>query len=71
MAYAATHFELYQDAIGQWRWRILAGGNGKIVGDSAEGYVHRADCVAGLKIVAAVANPPPIWDVAAKKWVNQ
>ena len=38
--------EFYQDASGQWRWRAVAP-NGKIVADSSESYVNRADCEAG------------------------
>lgn len=31
------HFETYQDAAGEWRWRAKAK-NGKIIADSGEGY---------------------------------
>lgn len=31
-------FTIYQDDAGEWRWRCLAR-NGRIVADSAEGYV--------------------------------
>lgn len=31
------NFELYQDAAGEWRWKLVAA-NGLIVADSAEGY---------------------------------
>ena len=34
--------EKYQDAGGEWRWRLKAG-NGRIVADSAEGYTREAD----------------------------
>lgn len=30
-------FEVYRDAAGEWRWRLKAA-NGRIVGDSGEGY---------------------------------
>ena len=30
-------FDIYQDAAGEWRWRLVAA-NGRIVGDSGEGY---------------------------------
>ena len=43
-------FELYRDAQGHWRWRLRAA-NGNVVADSAEGYVHRADCEHGIALV--------------------
>jgi uncharacterized protein YegP (UPF0339 family) len=33
--------ELYEDVRGAWRWRLVAE-NGRIVGDSSEGYVDRS-----------------------------
>lgn len=35
-------FGIYQDAAGQFRWRLRAA-NGRIVGDSGEGYSTRAN----------------------------
>lgn len=40
----------YKDNKLQWRWRIVAS-NGRIVADSAEGYVNKGDAKHGLKIV--------------------
>lgn len=37
-------FEVYQDSGGQWRWRLWAK-NGKIVADSAEGYVRQSQAI--------------------------
>lgn len=34
------HFETYQDAAGEWRWRAVAR-NGKIVADGSEGYASQ------------------------------
>jgi uncharacterized protein YegP (UPF0339 family) len=34
--------QIYQDAARQFRWRIKAA-NGRIVGDSGEGYVSRSN----------------------------
>lgn len=36
-------WELYEDAAGEWRWRLVAR-NGRIVADSGEGYTRRRDC---------------------------
>ena len=48
-------FEIYEDAGGEWRWR-LRHRNGNIVADSGEGYASRSnavDAVTGVK-----ANAP-------------
>lgn len=37
-------FEAYQDAAGEWRWRLKAK-NGRVVADSAEGYKTRTRCI--------------------------
>lgn len=34
-------FYVYRDRAGEWRWRLRAAGNHKIIADSAEGYVSR------------------------------
>jgi uncharacterized protein YegP (UPF0339 family) len=41
---AMNRLELYKDAAGEWRWRVVAG-NGEIVADSSEGYHNRADAL--------------------------
>lgn len=51
------HFGLYQDGVGQWRWR-LTDTNNEIVGDSGEGYVSEANArraVANVKACVATA----------------
>ncbi len=50
-------FELYRDRADQWRWRLKAT-NGRIVGDSGEGYAtehnaRRAAESARMNIAAA------------------
>lgn len=37
-------FEVYPDAIGEWRWRLIHKSNGKIMADSGEGYKNKGDC---------------------------
>ena len=37
-------FHIYQDARGEWRWRLKAR-NGRIVADSGEGYVTRGNAL--------------------------
>ena len=43
--------EFYQDSADEWRWRVVAD-NGKVVADSSEGYINRADCIHGLRVTA-------------------
>lgn len=41
-------WEFYQDPQKNWRWRRVAS-NGRVVGQSSEGYRNRADCMANAK----------------------
>jgi uncharacterized protein YegP (UPF0339 family) len=41
-------WEIYQDSARMWRWRRIAP-NGREVGASSEGYVHRSDCEANAR----------------------
>lgn len=43
---------IYRDAKGEWRWQVKAG-NGRVVADSAEGYVNKSNAVHGA-VVAGV-----------------
>ena len=36
------HFEIYRDASNEFRWRLVSR-NGRIVGDSGEGYKRKAE----------------------------
>lgn len=33
----------YRDVMDKWRWKVLSR-NGKVVADSADGYVRKSDC---------------------------
>lgn len=68
MAEAPKQFVLYRDARGEWRWTLYAP-NAKKIADSAEGYINRADAIAAVRSVAAVATNAPIWDPASAIWV--
>lgn len=50
-----TTAEVYQDKGGEWRWRLKAR-NGRVIADSAEGYVDQDDAIHGLKL--ATQDPP-------------
>lgn len=41
-------FVIYKDKSGQWRWRFVAA-NGRIMADSAEGYVSRSNAARALR----------------------
>lgn len=46
-------FHIYQDARGEWRWRLKAR-NGRIVADSGEGYVRQGNAVRAAEMVREV-----------------
>ncbi|MDQ5913765.1 MAG: uncharacterized protein QG623_384 [Patescibacteria group bacterium] len=46
-----TRFEFYKDTSGSWRWRVKSLANGRILGDSSEGYANYSDCVNGARLV--------------------
>jgi uncharacterized protein YegP (UPF0339 family) len=51
------YFQLYKDAWSQWRWRLRAS-NHKIVADSAESYITKADAQRGIELVKSAWNAP-------------
>lgn len=50
-------YELYKDVAGYWRWRYVAS-NGRIIGDSGEGYVNKVDCQNGIRLMKGSLNSP-------------
>jgi uncharacterized protein YegP (UPF0339 family) len=44
-------FKIYQDTVNRWRWRFESSGNYRIIEDSSEGYVSKADCEKGIKML--------------------
>ena len=46
---------------GQWYWRFYAPNN-QIVAIGGEGYVNKADCKAGINLVAANAPGASIYE---------
>ncbi|MEL7490778.1 MAG: DUF1508 domain-containing protein [Pseudomonadota bacterium] len=51
------YFEIFEDASGQWRWR-LKGGNGQTIATSHEGYSSKQACRDALEKVKRSANAP-------------
>lgn len=60
-----SHFEVYPDQEGDWRWRLRAS-NGEIVADSAEGYEERIEAYHAIGRLVAIlsASPEPIIELA-------
>ena len=52
-------FEVYRDAAGEHRWRLVAR-NGRIVADSGEGYGSRSGAREAVETVARVAGNAPV-----------
>ena len=67
MSTAPKQFVIYKDTKAEWRWTLYAA-NSKKIADSAEGYKNKADCIHGLRLVAAVATGADVWNGADQKW---
>lgn len=50
MARTPYFFFIYRDAVHQYRWRFYAPNN-RIIAESGEGYVNRADCEHAILLV--------------------
>ena len=46
----ASKFELYKDAKGEWRWRLIAT-NGQTIATGGEGYKSKDSAKAGIESV--------------------
>ena len=53
------YFEVYRDTINNWRWRLWSS-NGRIIADSAEGYVNKSDCLNGIDLVKSAYSSPVV-----------
>jgi len=51
------HYQLYQDASNQWRWRLQAA-NSRIIANSGEGYYNKADCLGAVTLVKGSSGAP-------------
>ena len=51
---AGPVYRIYQDAGGEWRWRLVAA-NGRIVADSGEGYTRPRDAERAANTAALVS----------------
>lgn len=57
----AGKFELYQDARGEYRWRLKAA-NGQTIATGGEGYTSKAGCLNGIESVKTNAPDAEIDD---------
>ena len=62
-------FSVYLDARNEWRWRGHAN-NRRIIADSGEGYVNRADCLAGIRIIKNEAPGAFVFDISSGEAVQ-
>ncbi|MEL7238911.1 MAG: DUF1508 domain-containing protein [Planctomycetota bacterium] len=49
------YFQIYQDAKGEWRWRLKAA-NHQTVATGGEGYKDKDDCLHGIELVKGAGN---------------
>jgi len=57
-------FEIYEDAAGEWRWRLVAS-NGEIIGDGGEGYASKDGARQAVERVQSYAPESDALDVGA------
>ena len=50
-------FYIYKDSQHYWRWRLKAANN-RIIADSGEGYLHKADCLSAITLVKSSSSAP-------------
>lgn len=54
-------FEVYQDRIGEWRWRLRAANNTDIIAVSSEGYSSEHNCLHSIGLVMDTNRSTPIF----------
>jgi len=45
-----VRFRVYKDEVDEWRWQLKAR-NGRIIGDSGEGYKNKKDMVKSMDLI--------------------
>lgn len=53
-----AHFDIYQDSVGGWRWRLVAA-NSEIVA-SGEGYTTQTDAMRAAETVVDICSRRPV-----------
>jgi uncharacterized protein YegP (UPF0339 family) len=52
-------FDIYVDANGHWRWRLIAANN-RIIADSGEAYINKQGCLWAIGLVMDTDRNTPI-----------
>lgn len=52
-------FIVFKDKAGHWRWQLQSA-NSKIIADSGEGYINKADCLHGVSLVKSAHSSPVV-----------
>jgi uncharacterized protein len=55
-------FELYENAVGGWRWRVRANNN-CLIAWSGESYSDKLDCLNAINLVRAAAIHDPVQEL--------
>lgn len=50
-------YQIYTDANGHWRWRLVAANN-RIIANSGEGYWNKEDCLHAISLVKSSSAAP-------------
>ncbi|HEY8775408.1 MAG TPA: DUF1508 domain-containing protein [Gaiellaceae bacterium] len=53
-------FWIYRDAASEWRWRLYAWENKRILADSGEGFSSLQSCERNIALVKAVVPTAPV-----------
>ena len=56
-----AQFELSKDRAGEYRWHFRAD-KGRIIADSAEGYINKSDCKHGIELVKLQTSDAEVED---------
>jgi uncharacterized protein len=57
----SAKFELYKDAKGEFRWRLIAS-NGQMIANGGEGYKSKESAKNGIESVKKNASDAPVED---------
>ena len=56
---AKATFRVYEDAAGQWRWRLVHD-NGNVIAEGGQGYTTKRRALDGIESVKANAPASPV-----------
>ena|GEM_PF-664072 len=58
---AMLKFQIFRDAVGEFRWRLKAA-NGEVIATSSEGYASKTDCKHGIDLIQKGATEAKVED---------